>query len=490
MRRALAAALCMLMMFTAALAEVPEDLIEIMSAADNAAAAELPEEASDETSVLPDEDDAPLPEDTDESASGTSPEGQEEIAPTVLSYKKNKTKTVWLGTVYQFKVPGKKIKSYTSSAKKVATVDKSGIITLKKVGNARITAKLKNGQKVVLTLKVADPLVPAGVAIREGGKATLDLGDTLHLTASVSPKTAPQDVTWTSSRERVATVDGDGFVTVWNWGKTTLTAATPNKKSASFTLTVKKPKTGQYMISHAMGGVDGHNYTNCLEGFLENYAEGHRIFEVDLEYTSDGRIVLCHDWNRKLYTGQKVGSKPTFNEFMGAKIYDKYTPLSIDDLLLLMNQYPDVTIITDSKYDDIATVKRQFNTIVDTARALDVEGVLDQFVVEIYNKEMLDVVRDIYPFKNYVFTLYKYFKKAPSKSQLKNVAAFCQNNGVATIAMSTKWWKSSMVKTYISVLKSYDIDIALFSTSSKSDARKYLKDGVTALFTDFLPPLK
>lgn len=499
MKRAVAALLSLLLMFSAALAEVSDEAIEIAAAQEEYLEAELPEETLAEFELIPAANDAEAPaeaageaagetavEAAGEGASQAPAEQEKEVAPTVLSYKKNKSKTVYLGTTYQFVVPGKKVKSYKSSAKKVAKVNSKGIITLKKTGKAKITAKLKNGKKVVLTLTVADPLVPAKVKINEGSKATLNLGDTLRLTVAVSPKTAPQDVTWKSSNKRVATVSEAGDVTIWSWGKTTLTASTANKKTAEFTLTVKKPASGQYMISHAMGGIDDKAYGNCLEAFLENYAEGHRVFEADFEYTSDGELVLCHDWNRDLFTGQKKGSAPTFEKFMGSKIFGKYTPMSLDDLLLLMAKYPDVVVITDTKYTDTATIKKQFKAIVRRADALGVSDVLDRLTVEIYNDKMFTTIEKIHHFDNYVYTLYKRFKKAPSKSDLKSVAAFCQKNGIGTIAMYAKWWKAS----YMDVLNKYDLDASLYTTNSKSDAKKFFKQGVTALFTDTLPPLK
>lgn len=44
---------------------------------------------------------------------------------------------------------------------------------------------------------------------------------------------------------------------------------------------------GQY-VAHAFGGIGGDTYTNSLEAFEANYARGHRIFEVDMDYTPGG----------------------------------------------------------------------------------------------------------------------------------------------------------------------------------------------------------
>lgn len=482
MKRALALLLACLMTLGFAVAETDDAARLQIAQAD----AEFAEESVAEAGALLFSNDET--EDGGEEAPGETLDEEdppEEVPPTEIALKKSATRTVWLGTAYRFTVSGKAVKSYKSSVRKIATVDGTGLIALKKAGKVKITATLKGGKTVILTLKVLDPAVPTGVAIAEGKKGTLIIGDTLSLSAAVSPETAEQAVKWTSSDKAVANVDETGLVTPLRSGKATITATTVNKLKATFALTVRRPETEPFMISHACGGVGGYSYSNCLEGFVENYAEGHRIFEVDIEYTSDGKMVLCHDWKRQMYPGHRAGTRPTYAQFMGAKIFGKYTPLDIEGLLRLMDQYPDATVITDSKYDDTATVKKQFTTLVKTARELGLENTLDRFVVELYNKKMLKTVKNVYPFRAYMLTLYKLYKKAPSKSQLKDVAAFCRDNGITMLAMYTKWWKSS----YMSILDDYDVDGALYTTNSASDARKYLKQGITALFTDFLPPL-
>ena len=429
---------------------------------------ENPEEAPSET---PTETEAP-----------TEPE---DAGPTVLSVTKSVTKTVQLGTAYRIEVPDKKVKSYKSSATKIVKVNKEGLLTLKKAGKAKITITLSNKKTLKLTLKVVDPKVPTGIVIAEGKKSTLIMGETLQLNAIIEPPTADPAVRWKSSAKSVAKVDAEGVVTPVKSGTATITATTSNGLKATYTVTVRKVATAPFMISHAMGGIGGTNYSNCLEAFNENYAEGHRVFEVDIELTSDGRMVLWHDWKRAFCSRYKAGVQPSFAQFMGSKIYDRYTPMSIENLLMIMHDHPDIRVITDSKYAATADVKKQFKALVKTAAKLGVEEVLDQFIVEIYNQSMYRTIESIHHFNDYVFTLYKLYKKAPSKDQLKTVARFCAENDVFMIAMYARWWKPA----YMDVLDAYDIDAGLYTTNSASEALTFFDQGVTALFTDFLPPV-
>lgn len=412
-------------------------------------------------------------------------DGEDGLLPTELSIKKSATKKVILGVDYQITVPGKTIKRCKSSDKKIATVTDKGLIHTIKAGEARITITLKKGSDIKLKLKVIDPTVPTAVTINEGTHATLTLGETKQLTATVSPDTAPQAVTWKSNNTVVASVDEYGLVTALTPGQATISAVTGNKLKAELTVKVRRTASGRYMISHAMGGIDGHTYSNCLEGFLENYEEGHRIFEVDMELTSDGQIVLWHDWNRQFCSKYKKGGTPTYEQFMSSRIYDEYTPLDLKALLELMAQYPDVHIITDSKHSSSTIVKKQFKAIVSTARNLGIPEVLDRFIVELYTKDMYRVVENIYHFPEYILTLYKLLDKAPSKSKLQSLASFCKKNGINTVAMYAKWWNPK----YTRYVKSYGVDLALYTVNDSDDAQKYFDEGINALFTDFLPPL-
>ena len=195
-------------------------------------------------------------------------DGEDALPPTKLSIKKSTTKNVILGVDYQIKVPGKTIKRCKSSDRKIATVTNKGLIHTIKAGEVKITITLKKGSDIKLKLKVIDPTVPTAVTINEGARATLVLGGTKQLTATVSPDTAPQAVTWKSSNTVVASVDEDGLVTALTPGQATISAVTGNKLKAQLTVKVRRTTSGRYMISHAMGGIDGYSYSNCLEGFL------------------------------------------------------------------------------------------------------------------------------------------------------------------------------------------------------------------------------
>ena len=412
-------------------------------------------------------------------------DGGDEAQPVELSVSKSGTRRVTLGLSYQIVIPGKTVKTCKSDNKKVATVTQQGLIQTKKAGTAKITVTPTKGSKLKLTLKVTDPEVPTAVAIVEGASATMNAGETLQLTAVVSPDTASQEVSWKSSDRSVATVDQDGLVSALKKGSATITATTDNKLTAKLKLTVRKALLKPCVIAHAMGGIDGDTYTNSLEAFQENYALGHRIFEVDTHFTSDGKLVLWHSWDYKFCSRHTPGYKPSYKEFMGSKIYDRYTPMDLKKLLKLMDKYPDVRIVLDGKYGKIETVKRQFKLILSTAKDLKLTKVLDRMIVEIYNEEMYRTVKKIYPFQEYMMALYKIFAQAPTEAEFERVAQFCEQNNIRTIVMDILW-EDPM---YIELAALHGVKLSYYTVNDAEQAQSLFDEGVIALFTDWLPPL-
>ena len=110
---------------------------------------------------------------------------------------------------------------WTSSDTSVATVDDSGKITAVAEGAATITAEA-DGEYDVCTVTVTDYADIVSDVSLSSTSETLDVGDTVTLTATVSPNSAAS-VTWTSSDTSVATVSG-GKVTAVAEGAVTIIA--------------------------------------------------------------------------------------------------------------------------------------------------------------------------------------------------------------------------------------------------------------------------
>ncbi len=129
--------------------------------------------------------------------------------------------------------------TWSSSNEEVATVDANGKVTAVGAGNANIIATCGTQTATCAVTVAADSNAVTGIEI-EADKTEIKIGETAQITANVAlenpDKAATEDttVTYTSSDEKVATVDATGKVTAVAVGKATITA-----KVGEFTDTVE-----------------------------------------------------------------------------------------------------------------------------------------------------------------------------------------------------------------------------------------------------------
>ena len=242
----------------------------------------------------------------------------------------------------------------------------------------------------------------------------------------------------------------------------------------------------QRIIAHGLGSADGEDVLNCLEGFEQNYAAGVRVFEVDLRMTSDGHVVLRHDWRAGMQEGVSETSIPTLEEFLAKPIKGEYTPLSFRDLLYLMEQYPDICIVTDTKFVNEEEVTCQFRAILDDAYETGLTYLFDRMVIQVYTPLMFSVVDSLHHFPHYIFTLYNSGFDGTEDS-FRQKAVFCQENGIMGITMSDYWWTDTS-PDYYPIASWRDICIYAHTVNNADRANSLLAAGVSGVYTDTLLP--
>lgn len=133
--------------------------------------------------------------------------------------------------------------TYSSSDAKIATIDKDGKITAVAAGEATITVKAEEKSATLkVTVKEKEVAVESVVLaddIKNG--ITLKPAETLAIAdkVTVTPDNATnKTLTYTSSDEKIATVDKDGKITAVAAGEATITVKA-EEKSATFKVTVE-----------------------------------------------------------------------------------------------------------------------------------------------------------------------------------------------------------------------------------------------------------
>ena len=134
--------------------------------------------------------------------------------------------------------------SYASTDEAVATVDKDGRVQVLQPGECDIVTTLtQEGKKVVEKKTHIKAFYEVEGITLDKTEGILTAGNTLTLNATVLPEEIADEtiVTWTSSDEKVATVDENGKVTAIAAGEATITA-TAGEESANYEVTVEQPK--------------------------------------------------------------------------------------------------------------------------------------------------------------------------------------------------------------------------------------------------------
>lgn len=147
--------------------------------------------------------------------------------------------------------------SYDSSDVKIATVSSTGLVTAKGVGTCKIAVAIKtyNGKiyKKYATVKVWVPLVNISL---DKTSVSLHEGESTILTTTFTPSNATyKKLTYTSSDEKVATVNSNGVISAITEGSATITVKSTNGKKATCVVEVlpleeKEKKFGQVTVKY------------------------------------------------------------------------------------------------------------------------------------------------------------------------------------------------------------------------------------------------
>ncbi|WP_044480932.1 phosphatidylinositol-specific phospholipase C/glycerophosphodiester phosphodiesterase family protein [Paenibacillus antibioticophila] len=242
--------------------------------------------------------------------------------------------------------------------------------------------------------------------------------------------------------------------------------------------------TAHRLVAHAMGGIDGLTYSNTYEAFAANYEKGIRVFEADLLLSKDNQLIARHEWGESftVMLGQEEVMDPgthgavwTYEEFKNAKIMGRYEPLGWEDILDLMEQYPDMYLITDTKQIEPEEIDQIFTLITEAAEQKNPE-LLKRIVPQIYYQSMWDAIEAIYSFDSVIFTLYQ------THDSDEAIVEFAKEKGIAAITMSETRANAGLVAS----LNELGIPSYVHTINDRDQVLKFKRMGVYGFYTDFL----
>ena len=186
--------------------------------------------------------------------------------------------------------------TWSTSDGSVATVN-HGVVTAKKIGTATITAK--SGDKSA-TCSITVTATPVTSVTLSQTSASLKVGETVTLTATVKPDNATdKTVTWSTSDGSVATVN-NGVVTAKKIGTATITAKSGDK-SATCSITVTATPVTSVTLSQTSASLKvGETVTLTATVKPDNATDKTVTWS-----TSDGSVATV---NNGVVTAKKIGT--------------------------------------------------------------------------------------------------------------------------------------------------------------------------------------
>ena len=148
--------------------------------------------------------------------------------------------------------------TWTSSKEDIATVDANGLVTSVGKGSTTIKASKEGYKDGSISISVDFETIKVTAA----GKTDLLVGETVQLSAD------KEGVTWASSDNSVATVDGTGKVTAVKIGAATITASKDNFNSGSASINVVRPEPNAVL---SLDQADHYSPTGEWAGYNTNY---------------------------------------------------------------------------------------------------------------------------------------------------------------------------------------------------------------------------
>ena len=225
------------------------------------------------------------------------------------------------------------------------------------------------------------------------------------------------------------------------------------------------------VIAHGCGAIQGDTVTNSQEALEQAIANGYTYIEVDLAFTSDGNIAMIHDWasSGNYYLG--VGNKAvSYERYAKSKVLNQYTPLTMERLAKILEEHPQVHIITDTKENNVnilSTVQKQYPQLI------------AQIIPQIYQYSEYDAIKAL-GYKDIILTLYK----MSTEQDGNRVAKFAKEHSLFAVTMAAQKSNYALAKT----LQGYGVAVYMHTVNTLSQAMEALNAGAYGIYTDNLFP--
>lgn len=264
---------------------------------------------------------------------------------------------------------------------------------------------------------------------------------------------------------------------------------------------IQTVRSSKYII-HALGGDDGKCYINSIDCLEEEYADGHRLFEADVSFTSDGVLVLAHSGENNIWTRNdwelRLGQEYPFDRgdipdeydaerhlvpydvFMDYKIQGSYRASSFAELLDYMESHEDMYVMVDAGYRSYEDTLAYYQEIVREADGRT--ELLDRLIAGGQTTEMVRAAREVYDFP--IINLY--YNSDDKREEIigtpEKFVKYCSDNNILSFSVASEVYTEDVAEG----LDSEGLISYVFTVNDRDEERRLREYGADVIGTDYL----
>lgn len=227
----------------------------------------------------------------------------------------------------------------------------------------------------------------------------------------------------------------------------------------------------EQLVAHAGGAVWGYRYTNSREAFDCAYGSGFKYIETDLSLTSDGKVVLIHDWESMARRMLFSPGVRTAGEFTSADSFAGLTLMDADMLADWLRGHKDCRVITDCKDDNAAVIAGLFEAYPELR---------DRFIVQIYSFDEYDAVKALGA-ADIILTLYRM-----AEIDADSLISFGAEHPLWALTIDV----SRLSEELLGSLTGAGIRVYAHTVNDLSEFEKWHELGLSGIYTDYFSPAR
>ena len=225
------------------------------------------------------------------------------------------------------------------------------------------------------------------------------------------------------------------------------------------------------VIAHGGGSYKGYETTNSAEALNNAITNGFKMIELDMELSSDHKIIMLHDWDRTAmhYYGRSFPKKLSQSSFMKLSVYGQLEVLTFDKLAAILEKNPDVRIVTDTKGDNpelLAAIRDKYPDLV------------NRIIPQIYDYGQWQEVKDL-GYKDIIFTLY-----AMARLDTEKLITFVKEHEIYAVTMPDYLAERGICRR----LSDEGIVVYVHPVSNYEKALKFMEQGAYGIYSGTLLP--